>query len=65
MLEMIYKYGMADCELILVPLDQNSKVNVDTGVILEDPTMHRKLVGSLIYATISTPDLSYPAGLVS
>ena len=62
---MMSKYGMADCKPMLVPLDQNGKVSVDVGVVLEDPTMYRKMVGSLIYATISRPHLSYAGGLVS
>ena len=62
---MMSKYGMADCKLISVPLDQNGKVSADVGVVLEDPTMYRKMVGSLIYATISRPDLSYDVCLVS
>ena len=56
---------MADCKPISVPLDQNGKVSADVGVMLEDPTMYRKMVGSLIYATISRPVLSYVVGLVS
>ena len=42
-----------------------AKVNTDTGVILEDPTMYKKMVGNLIYATITRSNLSYPVGLVS
>ena len=64
-LDMMSKYGMADCKPISKPLDQNGKVSADVGVLLEDPTMYRKMVGSLIYATISKRDLSYDVGLVS
>ena len=32
---------------------------------LENPTMYRKIVGSLIYLTISRPNLSYTVGLKS
>ena len=39
MLDMLSKYGMADCKPILVPLDQNGKISVDAGYALEDPTM--------------------------
>lgn len=64
-LDMLSKYGMADYKPISVPLDQNGKVSADAGFVLEDATMYRKIVGSLIYVTISRPDLSYTVGLES
>ena len=41
------------------------KLNAETGELLEDITMYRRIVGSLIYMTITRPDLSYAVGLVS
>ena len=64
-MDMLSKYGMADCMPISVPLDHNGKVSTDAGCVLEDPTMYMKMVGSLIYITISRPYLSYAVGLVS
>ena len=52
-LDMLSKYGMADCKPISLPLDQNLKLQADEGQVLEDVTMYRKIVGSLIYLTIS------------
>ena len=34
MLDVMSKYGMANCKPILVPLDQNGKVSTDVGVVL-------------------------------
>ena len=64
-MDMLSKYGMADCKLISVLLDENGKVSTDAGCVLEDPTMYKKMAGSLIYITISRPNLSYAVGLVS
>ena len=64
-LDMLSKYGMADCKPIAMPLDQNLKLRADEGQVLEDVTMYRKIVGSLIYLTISQPDLSFTVGLES
>ena len=64
-LDMLSKYGMADCKPISMPLDQNLKMRSDVGQVLEDVTMYRKIVGSLIYLTISLPYLSYAVGLES
>ncbi|MCO5575200.1 hypothetical protein L7F22_028997 [Adiantum nelumboides] len=63
-LDMLMKYGMADCEPISTPLDQNLKLRIDEGEVLDDATMYCRIVDSLIYMTISRPDLSYAAGLV-
>ena len=41
------------------------KLNVEEGELLEDVTMYRHIVRSLIYMTITRPDLSYAIGLVS
>ena len=59
---MLSKYGMTGCKPISVPLDQNVKLSMDGGELLEDPTMFKKIVGSLIYMTITGPDLSYVVG---
>ncbi|MCO5578474.1 hypothetical protein L7F22_032316 [Adiantum nelumboides] len=64
-LDMLSKYGMADCKPISMPLDQNVKLRADEGQVREDVTMYRQIVGSLIYLTISRPDLSYTVGLKS
>ena len=64
-LDMLSKYGMADCKPILMPLDQNLKLRADEGQVLDDVTMYREIVGSLIYLTISQLDLSYTVGLES
>ncbi|MCO5599703.1 hypothetical protein L7F22_053808 [Adiantum nelumboides] len=64
-LDMLMKYGMADCKPIFTPLDQNLKSRIDEGEVLDGATMYRRIVGSLIYMTISRPDLSYAVGLVS
>lgn len=56
---------MADCKPIALPLDQNLKLRADEVQVLDDVTMYQKIVGSLIYLTISRPDLSYRVGLES
>jgi hypothetical protein len=64
-LDMLSKYGMGGCKPISVPLNQNGKLSADVGEVLEDATMYRKIVGSLIYMTITRPDLNYTVGLES
>ncbi|MCO5560031.1 hypothetical protein L7F22_013637 [Adiantum nelumboides] len=47
-LDMLMKYGMADCKPISTPLDQSLKLRIDEGEVLDDATMYRRIVGSLI-----------------
>ncbi|MCO5592908.1 hypothetical protein L7F22_046912 [Adiantum nelumboides] len=63
-LDMLMKYGMANCKPISIPLDQNLKLRINDGEVLDDATMYHKIVGSLIYKMISWPDLSYAVGLL-
>ena len=62
---MLSKYGMASYKSISIPLDQNGKLSVDAGEILEDATIYMKIVGSLIYMMITRSDLNYIVGLES
>ncbi len=41
------------------------KLSADEGDLVEDITMYRRIVGSLIYMTITRPNLSYAVGVVS
>jgi hypothetical protein len=50
---------------ISIPLEQNVKLSADEGDIMEDTTMYRRIMGSLIYMTITRPYLSYGVSVVS
>jgi hypothetical protein len=63
-LSMLFKFGMAECKTISTPLDRTDKFRPDSGRVC-DPTRFRQVVGSLIYLTITRPDLSYPLGVIS
>jgi hypothetical protein len=41
------------------------KLSADEGDLVEDTTMYKCIVGSLIYMTIIKPDLSYVVGVGS
>jgi hypothetical protein len=56
---------MTSCKPILIPLEQNVKLNADEGSLVEDTTMYRRIVGSLIYMTITRPHLSYAVRMVN
>ncbi len=64
-LNKLSEYGMTGCKPISIPLEQNVKLSADEGDLVEDTTMYKRIVGSLIYMTITKPDLSYAVGVVS
>ena len=64
-MDMLKKYGMMACKLVATPMEQNAKLRADVREVLEDPTMYRKIVGSLIYATLTRPDMYHDVGVLS
>ena len=64
-LDMLKKYGMIACKPLATPMEQNVKLRPDVGDVLEDPTMYTKIVGSLIYATLTQPGMSHDVGVLS
>eukprot|EP00268_Persea_americana_P018667 TRINITY_DN193_c7_g2_i2.p1 TRINITY_DN193_c7_g2~~TRINITY_DN193_c7_g2_i2.p1 ORF type:complete len:155 (+),score=18.35 TRINITY_DN193_c7_g2_i2:1197-1661(+) len=47
------------------PLEVNLKLSKDDGDLLPDPHTYQRLVGSLVYLTITRPDIAYAVNLVS
>ena len=64
MLDMLEKYGMSACKPIDTPMEPNMKFK-HARHEMEDVTMYKRMVGSLIYLTITRPDLSYAIGVMS
>ncbi len=52
-LNKLFEYGMTGCKPISIPLEQNVKLSADEGDLVEDTTMYKRIVGSLIYITIT------------
>ena len=63
--DLLQKFGMLECKPISTPLEANAKLCGHEGKDLEDGTMYRQLVGSLIYLTLTRPDISYAVGVIS
>jgi hypothetical protein len=64
-LNKLFEYGMMGCKPVSIPLEQNVKLSVNERDLVEDTTMYKHIVGSLIYMTITRPDLSYAVGVVN
>lgn len=63
--DLLHKFGMAACKSATTRMEPSSRLYVEQGKELEDPTEYRKLVGSLIYLTLTRPDLSFSVGVLS
>ncbi|KAH7421161.1 hypothetical protein KP509_13G043100 [Ceratopteris richardii] len=56
---------MEDCRTSTTPLEVNHKLSRYGGEEFNDMKKYQSLVGSLIYATLTRPDLSYAVGVLS
>ncbi|RZC08301.1 Retrovirus-related Pol polyprotein from transposon RE1 [Glycine soja] len=51
--------------IVTTPLDYNHTLVADHGEVLSDPTSYRRLVGRLLYLTVTRPDITYAVNLLS
>ena len=51
MREILKRFKMDQCKLVLVPLEQKAKLYSDDGTREADVTLYRYLVGSMNYLT--------------
>jgi hypothetical protein len=63
--DLLSKAGLTDSKTVSIPLELNVKLNTIDGEPLSDATLYRQLVGSLIYLTVTRPNLAYVVHLVS
>ncbi|GJT94735.1 putative RNA-directed DNA polymerase [Tanacetum coccineum] len=64
-IDLLHKFHVASCKPATVPMDRNVKLYATEGKKLDDPTRYRKMVGSLIYLTLTRPDIAFVVGFLS
>ena len=57
--------GFTDNKTASTPLEHNLHLAPNVGPPLQDPTLYRQLVGSLIYLTVTSPYIAYAVHTVS
>jgi hypothetical protein len=63
--DLLSRVGLTDSKTTSSPLETNVKLLATDGEPLSDATLYRQLVGSLIYLTVTRPDIAYVVHLVS
>ncbi|XP_039173755.1 receptor-like protein EIX2 [Eucalyptus grandis] len=74
-MEIISEAGLSGCRPSVIPIEQNAKLTsagYDTGIsfssddpLLQDPSGYQRLVGKLIYLTMTRPDICYAVQTLS
>jgi hypothetical protein len=63
--DLLESYGMLESKSLSTPMEPNAKLCAGEGKDLQDTRMYRQLVGSLIYLTLTRPDIAFAVGVVS
>ena len=58
-LQLLEDTGYLACKLALVPMDPKLKLTAHDGELLPDPTIYRRLIGRLLYLTLSWPYITF------
>lgn len=64
-LEIISETGLLGAKPAAFPMEQNHNLALAKGEFLADPAPYRRLVGRLIYLSVTRPDLAYSVHILS
>lgn len=63
-LDLIAEHGLTTTKPLSLPMESNLKLTPDKGDLLPDISVFQRLVGKLIYLTITRPDISFTVQLL-
>ncbi|KAL6565862.1 hypothetical protein OROHE_004917 [Orobanche hederae] len=64
-LDIITEAGLLGAKPATFPIEQNHKLGLATGAKLTDKESYRRLVGRLVYLSVTRPDLAYSVHILS
>ena len=64
-LDILDDSGLLACKPSKFPMDYSLRLSKHEGLLLDDPTPYRRLIGRLLYLTITRPDLVYSIQVLS
>uniref|UniRef100_A0A2N9J0W4 Reverse transcriptase Ty1/copia-type domain-containing protein n=1 Tax=Fagus sylvatica TaxID=28930 RepID=A0A2N9J0W4_FAGSY len=63
--DLISRAGITDSKIVDTPIEYNNRMNTHDGEPLLDATHYKQLVRSLVYLTVTRPNISYAVYIVS
>jgi hypothetical protein len=63
--DLLSRAGLTGHKIVDTPIELNAHLTPSSGESLPDLTLYRQLVGSLVYLTVTRPDISYVVHQVS
>jgi len=63
--DLLSRAGLTDSKTAPTPLEYNTRLTPMEGSPLSDATLYRQLVGSLVYLTVTRPDIAQAVHIVS
>jgi hypothetical protein len=57
--EILKRFDMLECKSMNTPMETKLKLLVDTSSELVDATLHKQIIGSLMYLTNTRPDICF------
>ena len=57
--DLLSRAGLTDSKIVDTPVELNAHLTPSGGKPLSNPSLYRRLVGSLVYLTVTRPDISY------
>ncbi|TXG48166.1 hypothetical protein EZV62_027460 [Acer yangbiense] len=64
-LQLVDDMGYLGCKPVKTPMEPNMKLSQEDGELLDDLTVYRRMIGKLLYLTITRPDLTFSVNQLS
>lgn len=64
-LDIINEAGLLDAKPSRFPIEQNHHLALAKGALMDDPERYRRLVGRLIYLSLTRPELAYSVHILA